>query len=110
MAKKSITWEWGDKQDQIIIRKAKGKLTMDDIWKFLNDREQTMVFGEGALAVIGFRIDSTRDSGWFYEDKAEGDEQEVFILADDSHCFCGELIYPQYCPDCGRKLYGKGDH
>lgn len=110
MARKSITWEWGEKQDQIIIRKAKGKLTMDDIWKFLNNYEQTRALGEGALAVIAFRMYSDRDDGWYSEDKEEGDSQEVFILGDDSHCFCGELIYPQYCPDCGRKLFGKENH
>ena len=103
--KKKLTWEWGDHNGEIIIRKQKGKITMDEIWNFLQEPEQMNAFGEGALAVILFRL-RQRSISWFEEDD-EGDAQNVYIIADGDKCICGRTeLWMQYCPDCGRKLIG----
>ena len=34
-----LSWEYGDKEDQIVIRKQKGKLTVQEIQEFTNDRK-----------------------------------------------------------------------
>lgn len=107
MAKKKLTWEWGEHPDEIIIRKEKGKLTMDEIWSFLQTPEQMSAFGEESLAVILFRI-RQRDAGYWDDDgKDEGDAQSVYILQDGSTCICGRKeLTLQYCPHCGGKLNG----
>lgn len=104
MAKRKLTWEWGEHPDEIIIRKDKGKLTMDEIWTFLQEPEQMNAFGEESLAVILFRI-RQRDGGYFESEPDEGDAQNVYILQDGSSCICGRKeIALQYCPHCGEKL------
>lgn len=104
MAVKKTTWEWGEHPDEIIVRKAKGKLTMDEIWDFLQEKEQMDAFGEESLAVILFRI-RQRDGGFWEGEKDEGDAQSVYILQDGSTCICGRKeLALQYCPHCGEKL------
>lgn len=104
MAKKKITWEWGDHDEEIVVRKEKGRLTLDELWEFLQEREQLNVFGENSLAVILFRLRGREYSGWDHEEP-EGDAQNVYILSDGSKCICGRTeLWMQYCPDCGRKL------
>ena len=101
-----LTWEYGDKPDQIIIRKAKGKLTLDDIHAFMNEREQLLAFGEGVLCVIAWRTSADTYSGW-ETGKPEGDAADVFVLQDESTCFCGKVLHYQYCPECGCELNKK---
>ena len=99
--------ECGHKTDEWIIRKNKGRLTVAEIMEFMNRRDQLMQFGEGAMCVIVWRTSSDTYSGW--DDmlgKAEGDSQSMFVLQDESRCFCGRVLHMQYCPDCGRKLTG----
>ena len=103
MGRSKITWEWGPHDDEIIIRKAKGRLTLDEVWNFLQERSQLNAFGEESLAVILFRL-RERDSGYWDEGKDEGDAQSVYILSDGSKCICGREIFMQYCPECGAKL------
>ena len=99
-----LSWEYSSLHDDaIIIKKAKGKLTVGEIMEFMKDREQIMNFGEGTLCVIAFRNYTDGYDGWELETH-QGDEQEVFILDDETRCFCGQLLHYQYCPDCGRNL------
>lgn len=103
-----LTWEYGDEDgDTIVIRKKKGLLTVDEILRFLHERDQLNVF-DGSLAVIAFRITSERDLYPFgsYFTKPEGDAQDVFIVDDDTPCpLCGKSrLFPQYCPECGEKI------
>lgn len=100
-----LTWEWTERTDQIVIRKSKGLLTVDEIMRFLREREQISAFGEGTLCVIAFRLNTDMYSGWEFE-KPEGDSQEVWVLGDESKCFCGRVLHTQYCPECGHKLWG----
>ena len=99
-----LTWEYGDKEDQIIIRKPKGKLTMQEIVDFMNQREQLFDFGEGALCVIAWRMSSETYSGWEMHGEQAGDAVDLFVLQDSSTCFCGKTLFPQYCPECGTNL------
>lgn len=104
-----LTWEWSElgNGDRIIIRKPKGKLTVDEIVAFLNEREQIYAFGEGALCVIAWRNSSDSYSGWDLSGEQKGDDAEVFVLQDDSQCFCGKVLHLQYCPKCGEPLWDK---
>ena len=99
-----LSWEYGDKDDQIVIRKPKGKLSVQEIREFMNEREQLRDFGEGALCVIAWRSSSETYSGWDMHCEPQGDAVVLFVLQDSSTCFCGKVLYPQYCPECGRKL------
>lgn len=105
MAKKKIFWQWGEHDGEIWVRKEKGHLTLDEIWDFLQQREQLNAFGENSLAVILFRLREREGDGWDMEDQSDGDAQQVYILSDGSKCICGRTeLWMQYCPDCGRKL------
>lgn len=99
-----LSWEYGDKEDQIVIRKPKGKLTVQEIQEFMNDRKQLYDFGEGALCVIAWRMKSDNYSGWDLHVEQQGDAVDMFVLQDSSTCFCGKVLYPQYCPECGHHL------
>ena len=99
-----LTWEYGDKDDQIIIRKSKGKLTVDEIVEFMNKWEQLQDFGEGTLCVIAWRMKSDTYSGWDMYEEKPGDAVDLFVLQDSSTCFCGKTLFPQYCPECGTNL------
>lgn len=105
--KAKLTWEWaGDKWQDIIIRKSKGKLTLDDIWDFLHKPDQLNVF-DGRVAVIMFTVSSLRDESLdIYDDKDEGDAQLIHFVEDDADCpVCGRnKTFIDYCPDCGAKL------
>ncbi|MBR6029196.1 MAG: hypothetical protein IKP40_08890 [Clostridia bacterium] len=99
-----LSWEYGDKDDQIVIRKPKGKLTVQEIREFMNERKQLMDFGEGALCVIAWRSSGESYIGWELFGEPQGDTVDLFVLQDSSTCFCGKVLYPQYCPACGHKL------
>ena len=100
-----LTWEWDSTRDNlIVIQKPRGKLTVDEIMEFFDTREAKMAFGEGALCVIAWRIREESYSGWEF-DEPKGDSKEVWVLGDDSQCFCGRILHDQYCPECGTKLF-----
>lgn len=107
MSKSKLTWEWaGENLTDIIIRKDKGKLTLDDIWYFLHRPEQLNVF-DGKIAVIMFTVSSDRDESLsIFEDKDAGDAQLIHFVEDDSQCpICGRnKVFQEYCPECGTKL------
>lgn len=107
MARKSkLTWEWADNMHDIWIHKEKGKLTLDDVWHFLQSREMTNML-DGALAVISFRIRSDRDESLdVWEPEEEGDHQLIELVDDDRDCpICAKhTLFPQYCPECGTSL------
>lgn len=100
-----LSWEWGDKDDQIIIRKPKGKLSVEEIAEFMSSHEMIMAFGEGALCVIAFRTKTDYYPG-FEMEELKGDAQDLYVLTDESTCFCGKVLNMQYCPECGHKLIG----
>lgn len=107
MSKSKLAWEWGDHDDEIVVWKKKGKLTLDEVWEFLQERDQLNAFGENSLAVILFRLREREYPGWDQEEQ-EGDAQSVYILSDGSKCICGRTeLWMQYCPECGRKLIGE---
>ena len=102
-----LTWEYSDEAGhEITIRKKKGMLTVDEIVRFLHERDQLNVF-DGMLAVICFRVNSERDMfPYNLWDKPEGDAQDVYMIGDEELCpLCGKhTLFPQYCPACGEKI------
>lgn len=106
MGKLSI--EWGDRDGDLIITKKKGKISFDELIRFMHEQNQLNMF-DGDLVVIQFMVSSQRDMYNYLEDfigEPEGDSMVVNIVTDDSVCpCCGEKrLFPAYCPDCGRRL------
>ena len=101
-----LTWEWdGTRDDLIRIHKPKGKLTVNEIMDFMQTRDMMNTFGEGALVVIAWRTKSDWYQGFNFEEDP-GDTKDVYVLTDESRCFCGQVLHMQYCPECGHKLMG----
>ena len=103
-----LTWEWGERSDEIVIRKKRGKITFDELFRFLHEPDQLNAFN-GDLAVIQFMISDQRDMYDYSTTlfgEPEGDQLNVIIVTDESSCpCCGKnKLFPAYCPDCGRKL------
>ncbi|MBQ1791666.1 MAG: hypothetical protein II008_15935 [Oscillospiraceae bacterium] len=99
--------EWGD-GDELIITKKKGKITFDEVIRFMHEQEQLFNF-DGELMVFQFRVSEAHDMIDYAEEvfgEREGDMIVLQRVGDESICpVCGEKrIFPQYCPDCGRKL------
>ena len=106
MARGKMSWEYADNGTDIIIRKDRGRLTLDDIWEFLHRREQTWAH-DGKLAAWIFRVDSDRDASFdMFQGEDTGDSVVLIMVEDDSYCpFCGKnRLFPQYCPGCGEKV------
>ena len=55
--------------------------------------------------MIAWRMSSDTYTGWELGGKPEGDTQEMFVLVDESECFCGRILHPQCCPECGHELW-----
>lgn len=103
-----LTWEWGERDTEIIISKKRGKITFDELMRFMHEQEQLRTF-DGDLVLTMFRVSSQRDMYTYLDalfGEPEGDTLTVQIVQDDTRCpVCGEKrLFPQYCPDCGRKL------
>ena len=99
-----LEWEWGDRDDEITIRKKKGKITVAEIYEFMSSLEARFAFGEGTLWVIANRIKSDTYVG-FEMEEPEGDAVDVWIIGDEQECFCGRVLHTSYCPKCGEKLF-----
>ena len=102
-----LSLEWGD-GDDIIITKKKGKITFSEVIEFLHNRENLSMF-DGDLFVYQFRVRESNDMYDFASEmfgEREGDMIVLQRVEDESLCpVCGEKrLFPQYCPDCGRKL------
>lgn len=106
MARGKMSWEYAENGTDIIIRKDRGRLTLDDIWEFLHRREQTWAH-DGKLAMWIFRVDSDRDASFsMYQNESDGDSVELVMVEDDRVCpICTRTtLHPQYCPGCGEKI------
>lgn len=106
-----ITMEWDDMPGKVILYKKKGKITYDEVMRFFHERDRLNMF-EGALVVTAFRVNPERDMHPydFLGLEPEGDSLEVYLISgdsDDTCPICNGKAYLQYCPDCGRKLFGK---
>lgn len=105
MAKAKLTWEWADNGQDIIIHKAKGRLTLDEVYAFMQTREMRDCF-EGALLLWQFRSLERDESIDLFEGESEGDSVLLNVINDGSTCpICGRNeLFPQYCPDCGAPI------
>lgn len=95
---------WGDFQ----IQKKKGKITFDELMRFMHEREQIFQH-DGKMCIVAFRISGERDMYSYMDEwngQSEGDALDIILVEDDMVCtICGNSrLYLQYCPDCGREL------
>ena len=102
-----ITIERGD-GDDIILCKKKGKITFDEVIRFLHQRDQLFQY-DGDLFVWQFIVSDQHDMYDFASEMLGEPEGDCIVLqrvADESICpVCGKKrLFPQYCPDCGRSL------
>ena len=104
MAKGKITFEWGRWDGEIVLRKDKGKLTLDEIWKFMHSQDMLNQH-ENDLVTWVFRIRRDREPDYMsdlFED--QGDSQVLYVLTDGDKCpICGKVA-TLYCPECGWPL------
>lgn len=98
-----LVFEWARSGNEIIIRKARGKITFDEVVKLMNSRQYYDSFA-GMLMVFQERIrgEEFLFDGFSAEDD-EGDAVVLHMVDDDSECpVCGRnRLFPQYCPECG---------
>lgn len=102
-----IKLEWGDNND-IILSKKRGKISFREVIEFMHERDQMYQF-DGDLMVFQFRVSDAHDIHDFADEmlgEPEGDIVVLQVVQDDTMCpVCGKKrLFPQYCPDCGRKL------
>ena len=109
MALTSLTWEWNDNQTGIIVRKRRGKITVDEIIRFINEQKQYNCFAGMLWVVMGRCMGEEYLYDGYADDDDPGDTLTIYLMGDDNRCpVCGELRKAvQYCPDCGRQLWGK---
>lgn len=102
-----LTWEWSDTDRNIItIRKARGKITMEEIIQYMHEPAQLHFF-DGKLVLAMFRVNESADLYPYGWEEQTGDAQDLYVIEDETRCpICNQVLYLQYCPDCGRKLYG----
>lgn len=102
-----LTFEWTDPERNIItVRKARGKITMQELVEFMHEREQIWSF-DGKLAIFMFRVNGEADLHPYGWNEPQGDAQDLLMLEDGMRCpICSQEMFIQYCPDCGRKLFG----
>jgi len=108
-----LQWEWQNyDRNEIRIRKARGKITMQELVDFMHEPEQVNLF-IGKLVLFMFRVNPDADMFDYGYEESAGDEQTLMILEDEGHCpICNGELFVQYCPECGHQLYGSGgsDH
>lgn len=91
-------------QDVYLIKKSRGKLSVDEITEFLQ-RENNGFYQGLYIIVVNATESATGGSGWYPDEPSTGDEVEVFQLVGEEHCpACSRLIPPDYCPECGVTL------
>ena len=82
---------------------------MQELMEFMHESKQISAF-DGKLAIFLFRVNGDADLhpyGWIEQ---QGDAQDLLIIEDESRCpICNHKMFIQYCPDCGRKLFGNNE-
>jgi len=88
----------------MIFRKARGKITIEDLIETMQSRDFLWSF-EGLPFVWQFMPRESRYDDWGVDDEPKGDTVALSFADDDTPCpVCGETHYWQYCPECGHKL------
>ena len=104
MANLSLEWKNTD-QNIITVKKARGKITLEEIVQFFHENKQINSF-DGKLVMFMFRVNGEADLYPYGWEEQKGDIQDLLILEDESSCpICGRKMFIQYCPECGTKLY-----
>ena len=98
-----LKYENDFERHQMIFRKARGKITLDDLIDTMQSRNFLLGF-EGMVFVWSFRPFLER-----YDDyevfETQGDAVALQYVEDEGRCpICSSKRYWQYCPKCGEKL------
>lgn len=89
-----------------VLRKSRGKLSLDDIGEFLQQEKQGFYQGNYVIC-LNATESAMGGSGWFEED-SKGDCVEVIRINGEVNCpVCSKMLPPDYCPDCGATLSKK---
>lgn len=102
--KRGMSVKWNGDDGSLEIRKARGKLTVDEI-------EEVLLYGQddmgqrlnGYYAII-LKCDEGRceSNGVYYDDEPKGDLVSAFPLYDRGECpVCQNTLPPRkWCPNC----------
>jgi len=104
----ALTCEWKDIDRNILtVRKARGKINLEELLVFFHEHKQINAF-DGKIVMFMFRVNGDADLYPFGWEEQKGDVQDLYILEDEGNCpICGQQMFVQYCPECGKKLYGE---
>lgn len=87
-----------------VMRKARGKLSLDEITEFLQLENHGHHQGQYAI-LINATESAMGGSGWGMEETPKGDVVELILLNGEEPCpICTEMLPPDYCPECGATL------
>lgn len=105
----SLSLEWKDMDRNILtVRKSRGKITLEELTEFFHEHNQVNAF-DGKIVMFMFRVNGDADLYPFGWEDQKGDAQDLYILEDEGSCpICSQKMFVQYCPECGKKLYGNG--
>ena len=107
----NLSFEWdGMNRNIITVRKSRGKISLEELLEFFHDHKQINAF-DGKIVMFMFRVNQDADLYPYGYEDPKGDEKDLYILEDDVGCpICGGKMFVQYCPECGKKLYGEEKH
>lgn len=105
-----LTIEWKDIDRSILtVRKSRGKIQLEELLELFHEPKQINSF-DGKIVMFMFRVNGDADLYPYGWEEQPGDQQDLIILEDEGCCpICGQQMFVQYCPDCGKKLYGAED-
>ena len=85
----------------LIVEKARGKITVDELAKFL--LYDFRIYGHYVIHINASET-CAGGNGWYFEEP-KGDSQFVYQVEPDGICpICTKLSPPDYCPGCGEKI------
>jgi hypothetical protein len=101
-----LSLEWKNMERNVItVKKARGKITLEELLEFFHEPKQINCF-DGKIVMFMFRVNGDADLYPYGWEEQKGDMQDLLILEDEGSCpICGQKMFVQYCPECGKKLY-----
>lgn len=92
-----------------IIKKKRGKLTLDEIEEFLRYENQGR-YQSHYIIVLNCSESSCGGSGWMDDQDPPGDCAVLYQYNFEEPCpVCAEMTPPEYCPNCGEHLSKQSD-
>lgn len=90
--------------DVLVIRKARGKLTLKEIEDYLRYERYGQLNGVYAI-LINAQAATCGGAGWGDETEPKGDVAELCLVLSGGECpICVAMLPGEYCPHCGESL------